>query len=64
MKVTLRYELRQISLLCLCTDRNRHIRVIMGGGRSKFFMNNQTDPEYDNIMGERLDENLFEASKI
>jgi len=42
-------------------EYSQQIRVILGGGRSKFLSTNETDPEYPDISGERGDENLFDA---
>ena len=42
--------------------RNHNIRVILGGGRVNFMHQNDSDPEYPEINGKRLDGNLLEVS--
>jgi len=43
-------------------EKNRNLRVILGGGRSKFMLENQTDPEYGyQSNGTRKDEDLIQA---
>jgi alkaline phosphatase len=44
-------------------ELNKDIRVLLGGGRQKFYLFNESDPEYPSETGRRADRNLVEAWK-
>lgn len=48
-------KIKDIALQLLENPLGNGIEVVMGGGRTKFLPNNEHDPEYPELMGERKD---------